>query len=84
MFGITTNILFLSTSSIILPWALHCGWNLNRFGSGIIVISEPTKRILEYQTFNLLEGSTGVLLLSGIVTVVALYIAKYKKKYDTD
>ncbi|MCB9228203.1 MAG: CPBP family intramembrane metalloprotease [Deltaproteobacteria bacterium] len=65
-FGISTNALFLATRSILLPWALHCGWNLNRFGSHIISMSSADETIPEYLTFNLLEGSESVLILSAL------------------
>ena len=82
LFGITANLLFLQTRSIILPWTLHCAWNLNRFGGRIIDSSNPSLRTPEFLTFNLLEGSTPVFFLAVIVTFLSIYYISRCKHLD--
>ncbi len=75
MFGIAANSLFLKYRNIYFPWALHCGWNIHRFGSKIVPDGElnPANRVKEYMTFNLLEGSLPITILS-ILLAAACFI----------
>lgn len=82
-FGFTANTFFIATGNIGFPWALHCAWNLNRFGSKIRPLDSSTKPLLEYQTFNLLEGSYSVMALSAILATVSLFFLKPKLKKST-
>ncbi len=77
-FGMTMNILFIATRSILFPWAIHCAWNFNQFGSHIVAAPTPESRVSEYLSFNLLEGSTEVLILSFLVFVIVLSALKSK------
>ncbi|MFT4553738.1 MAG: membrane protease YdiL (CAAX protease family) [Chlamydiales bacterium] len=77
-FGMTMNVLFISTRSILLPWAVHCAWNFNQFGSHIMAVSAPESRVPEYLSFNLLEGSSEVLILSFLAFVIVSYAVKDK------
>ncbi len=73
LFGVGINSIFLSTRSILIPWALHCGWNLNRFGMQIVAVNaEIGKNIPEYKTFNLLEGSVFILNLALVLSVISV------------
>jgi membrane protease YdiL (CAAX protease family) len=74
MFGVAANSLFLKFRNIYFPWALHCGWNMHRFGSKIVSIGEIDfrKGIQEYMTFNLLEGGTPIMILSIFLAATCL------------
>jgi membrane protease YdiL (CAAX protease family) len=72
-FAVAMNILFVRTGSIILPWAIHLGWNFTRFGSAVVNLANPSERIPEFLTFNLIEGSNAVLLLSTILLGMTIY-----------
>jgi membrane protease YdiL (CAAX protease family) len=57
------NELFLATSSIAVPWAIHLGWNLTRYGSEWI--GQSSSGSLEQGSdFNLIEGNLWILLLA--------------------
>jgi membrane protease YdiL (CAAX protease family) len=83
LFGIATNALFVKTGSIALPWALHLGWNLNRFGSHISFVEDPLVKIPEVTTFNLLEGQYSVLFLSLVLALAALIYLFGNQKRDS-
>lgn len=74
MFGVAANSLFLKFRNIYFSWALHCGWNMHRFGSKIAPIGESDfrKGVHEYMTFNLLEGSTLIMILSIFLAAACL------------
>ena len=74
LFGVATNSIFLATRSVAIPWALHCGWNLNRFGSKIIPLEGADHlNLREYMTFNLLEGAWPIMLLSLLVAATSVF-----------
>ena len=74
-FGMAANMLFLTNRSILLPWAIHLGWNWNRLSTKIIDPRLTTRAtIQECASFNLLEGSNIVMLISlGLFLVVLAY-----------
>lgn len=76
LFSVSTGLIFVKTKSILIPWAFHYAWNFHRFGSGIINLSDPEKRVPEYLTFNLLEGSNIVFALCCFVTFVSYYLCE--------
>ncbi len=84
LFGIAANSFFLATGNIGTSWALHCGWNLNRFGSKIELIeSSSLNRLPEYMTFNLLEGSFSIVVLSFFLAVFSLiFCSSYVNNSD--
>jgi membrane protease YdiL (CAAX protease family) len=67
--GFALNELFLATGSIAVPWAIHFGWNLTRFGNdwqGTPGILEPGR------DFNLIEGNPWVTALAvGLALLVS-------------
>ncbi len=73
LFGMTTNAIFLKTKNIAMPWALHCGWNFNRFGGVITSLNGHEYQVIrEYMSFNLLEGSWLITVLSFCMTLMSL------------
>lgn len=82
MFGVAANSLFLRYRNIYFPWALHCGWNIHRFGSKIALMREtgPNNRVKEYMTFNLLEGGLPIIILS--IFLAPICFAIYAKDSD--
>ena len=61
-FGLATNSFFLAFRNILVPWAVHSAWNIARFSFSIQTPSQQA--LLEYQGFNLIEGSWQICLLS--------------------
>lgn len=63
LFGLLCNSLFLTWRHIWLGYAIHLGWNLNRFTKDFLMSGTPAR---EGMTFNFFEGSiwlTAVLLV---------------------
>ena len=84
LFGIATNALFLSTRNIVIPWALHCSWNLNRFGSKITLLNgDDHLKLHEYMTFNIREGSESIMVLSFLVAATSLFYFVKKQPQTT-
>lgn len=73
-FGIAANALYLHFKNILYPWAIHCAWNLNRFGHEIYDRKAPETEIQEYLTFNIFEGSPSVLFISTVLASFSLWI----------
>ncbi len=80
-FGFSCNCLFWQRHSIWRPWAIHCAWNLNRFGSYIVDKLDIERRIPEYVTFNLLEGTTPILVASLLFAIVCAKRLYYNKMH---
>jgi uncharacterized protein len=73
LFSFSMGLIFIKTKSIFIPWALHYGWNFNRFSMGVVELGNPGERIPEYLSFNLIEGS-GVVVVLCIVFSFLIYI----------
>ena len=68
--GFALNELFLATSSIAVPWAIHLGWNLTRYGSDWI--GQSSSGSLEQGLdFSLIEGNPWVMLLALALALAA-------------
>jgi membrane protease YdiL (CAAX protease family) len=69
--GLAFNELFLATGSIVVPLAIHLGWNLTRFGNEWIEqgSSEPLPQGLD---FNLIEGDWRVTGVAVALAFIAL------------
>jgi hypothetical protein len=60
--GVACNEFFLATGSIAIPYGIHLGWNLTRFGNGWI--HQYAGNSLEPGTdFNLIEGDPRILVV---------------------
>lgn len=53
IYCLIANLLFLRSGHIAFAFALHAGWNLNRFTA---VYVDGSQRLSEAQTFNAIEG----------------------------
>ena len=72
-FAVAANSIFFQTKSISIPYALHLGWNINKFGNDWISVttSEP---IPEALGFNLIEGNSMILMSAlGLMLVCCFY-----------
>jgi membrane protease YdiL (CAAX protease family) len=68
--GFAFNEFFQATGSIAIPWAIHLGWNLTRFGRDWI--GQGTAGTLEQgRDFNLVEGNPWVILLAVALVLIA-------------
>ena len=69
--GLAFNELFLATGSIAVPFAIHLGWNLTRFGNDWIEqgSSKPLPQGLD---FNLIEGDWRVTGLAVALVLITL------------
>jgi len=54
-FSLACNAFFTFTGNIGIPYAIHLGWNLIRFGS--IWVTTQGKCLQEAEGFNLIEGN---------------------------
>ncbi len=70
-FGLSVGLIFLKSKKVLIPWALHAAWNFNRFR--IIKVEAPSERINEALTFNVIEGSLGVVVLSFVLLVICYF-----------
>jgi membrane protease YdiL (CAAX protease family) len=68
--GFALNELFLVTGSIAIPWGIHLGWNLTRFGNDWIG-PDSSGTLLQGQDFNLIEGNPSVIALALALALVA-------------
>ncbi len=81
LFALSENILFIRYRSIALSLGCHFAWNINRFSSTLINKNAPEEKVIEVHSFNLIEGSTAVILLSIIffmITSMGSYLVKNK------
>jgi membrane protease YdiL (CAAX protease family) len=67
--GLAFNELFLATGSIAIPYGIHLGWNLTRFGEDFV---EPGGYLGVGQDFNLIEGNSCVVALAAVLALIAL------------
>jgi CAAX prenyl protease-like protein len=65
------NEFFLATGSIAIPYGIHLGWNLTRFGNDWIAQGSKG-RLPQGVDFNLLEGNLMVVTFAVILAVVAV------------
>ncbi|MFZ4077716.1 MAG: CPBP family intramembrane glutamic endopeptidase, partial [Legionellaceae bacterium] len=76
LFGYASNNFFLIYRNIAIPFALHAGWNIIKFG-GEYLDKATSERISEAQVFNAVEGSWTVLTLAlGLAAVSELVILR--------
>ncbi len=73
-FAVSVNHIFLSTRSILIPLALHFGWNSSRFASFFIDPQDPQRIFNECTTFNFLEGSNYILTTSITIMMISFLI----------
>jgi membrane protease YdiL (CAAX protease family) len=69
--GLAFNELFLATGSIAIPFAIHLGWNLTRFGNDWIE-QRSSDPLPQGTDFNLIEGNSRVIALAMALALVAL------------
>jgi len=69
--GLAFNEFFLATSSIAIPYGIHLGWNLTRFGNDWIGQGPPYS-LQEGVDFNLIEGNCRVIALAAVLALIAL------------
>ena len=69
LLGFAFNELFLVTGSIAIPWGIHLGWNLTRYGNDWI--GPDSAILLQGQDFNLIEGNPSVIALALTLAFVA-------------
>jgi membrane protease YdiL (CAAX protease family) len=68
--GFAFNEFFLASGSIAVPWAIHLGWNLTRFGNDWI--GQGRNETLPQGTdFNLIEGNPWVVILAAVLALIA-------------
>lgn len=74
LFGYGSNLIFLRHKTIAIPFALHAGWNLVKFG-GEYFDKTGQSPIAEGLAFNAVEGSTSVLglALCFVITVATTF-----------
>jgi membrane protease YdiL (CAAX protease family) len=69
--GWAFNEFFLATGSIAIPYGIHLGWNLTRFGEDWIAQGSPYS-LPDGLDFNLIEGNSRVIVLAAILALIAL------------
>ncbi len=79
-FGCSTTIIFLLTKNILLPLLIHFSWNFTRFRSNFVDLNDPQQVIREYASFNLVEGSNNMVILSICFFIVSLILYCLIKK----
>ena len=72
-FALACNEFFLMTKSIAIPYALHLGWNINKFGN-YWTFSTTGEMLSEAKGFNLIEGNPAVLVASLSLAVLVLTV----------
>jgi hypothetical protein len=77
--GFVRNSLILLTGHIGYSWALHFGWMAIMFGC-YHGYAETNQRLTEPERFNLYLGSNEMLILSFVLSLVALWFWVYKTK----
>jgi len=70
LMGFAFNEFFLATGSIAVPWAIHLGWNLTRFGNNWIG-QGPSGTLQQGPDFNLIEGNPEVIALVAALALIA-------------
>jgi membrane protease YdiL (CAAX protease family) len=76
--GLALNLIYLKTRSILIPVAIHLGWNYFRFGiKWLTPFGEP---LSEGQSFNLIEGHPYVLAISILILLTSIYLFAANKK----
>lgn len=69
--GVACNEFFIATGSIAIPYGIHLGWNLTRFGNDWI--NQRAGTPLEQGTdFNLIEGDARILAVAVALALIAL------------
>lgn len=63
----------MATGSIAVPWAIHFGWNLTRFGTYWVGLV-PLDVLEEGPDFNLIEGNPWVMVLAAGLALIALAV----------
>ena len=74
--GFGLNELFIATGSIAGPWAIHCGWNLTRFGNGWVGKFTPGA-LPQGADFNLIEGNPWVIAFA-VALALAASLARFR------
>jgi membrane protease YdiL (CAAX protease family) len=69
--GLAFNEFFLATGSIAIPYGVHLGWNLTRFGNDWIDQSSSYS-LQQGVDFNLIEGNSRVIALAAVLALIAL------------
>jgi membrane protease YdiL (CAAX protease family) len=69
--GLAFNEFFLARGNIAVPFAIHLGWNLTRFGNDWIEQSSGDP-LPQGTDFNLIEGNSKVIALAMGLSLVAL------------
>ncbi len=69
--GLAFNEFFLATGSIAIPYGVHLGWNLTRFGNDWID-QGSTGPLREGVDFNLIEGNCWVIALAAVLALIAV------------
>lgn len=78
-FALAGNSFFLETGNIVLPFAIHLGWNLTRFGEDWVLATTGTP-LQEAIGFNLVEGDQTVTVFAVFLTILALVLQRRKSK----
>jgi membrane protease YdiL (CAAX protease family) len=70
LFSLGSNALYYLTRSLLLPFAIHAGWNFNKFGDEWR--NAHTKEPLgEIEGFGLVEGNPAVLLIALLLALIS-------------
>ena len=69
--GLAFNEFFLETGSIAIPYGIHLGWNLTRFGNGWVAQGSPYS-LQEGVDFNLIEGNSRVIARAAVLALIGL------------
>lgn len=80
--GLAFNELFLATGSIAIPYGIHLGWNLTRFGNDWI--DQGSTGLLQPGVdFNLIEGEFRIMAL-GVALALAALAARFIHRHAPD
>lgn len=74
-FALACNEFFLMTKSIAIPYAMHLGWNIHKFGN-YWIFSSTGEPLSEARGFNLIEGDFTVMISSLSLGLLSIWIAR--------
>jgi len=71
MFSVACNVFCLKFKTIAISLFFHYVWNVNRF---LEILEKKGTRVLEYETFNLIEGSIPVFISVSLLLLFSLFL----------